>query len=168
MALFKYIGLYVSLLMINTAHIARYSLARIIGSKGLAGVRVIISDGHSVLLVRARHAPFAWTLPGGGVQRGESTEAAAQREVLEETGLSITMIDGVIGSYTDRFGQNDTVTVFCTTHFSGTLTTRVNFEIIERRWFDLHALPRNISPIHRKHLEKYLGGARNEHGPLRK
>ena len=36
-----------------------------------------------------------WTLPGGVVERGESTIDALGREVLEETGLSITRVHGL-------------------------------------------------------------------------
>lgn len=42
-----------------------------------------------VLLVRRRHAPFAgvWALPGGLIRPDEPLEAAARRELEEETGV---------------------------------------------------------------------------------
>lgn len=47
-----------------------------------------LADGRrGVVLVERRWPPHGWALPGGHVDAGESCEAAALRELLEETGL---------------------------------------------------------------------------------
>ena len=52
---------------------------------------VIFMDDGRVVLVKRRHEPLAgqWSLPGGGLELGETLEAGAAREVLEETGLVV-------------------------------------------------------------------------------
>jgi 8-oxo-dGTP diphosphatase len=52
---------------------------------------VIVRDNR-VLMVHERslrHAREWWTLPGGGIEPGETAEQAVRREVLEETGLVV-------------------------------------------------------------------------------
>lgn len=53
---------------------------------------VVLRDGH-VLLVRRDRPPAEgkWSIPGGLVHLGETTEAAAVREVAEECGLKVRL-----------------------------------------------------------------------------
>lgn len=53
-----------------------------------AGVMLVVrrDDGRVLAFSRADR-PDAWQLPQGGLERGESLEAAAWRELREETGL---------------------------------------------------------------------------------
>jgi mutator protein MutT len=52
---------------------------------------VIVDDRGRVLLVKRRFEPLAgqWSLPGGGVDVGETLEACVIREMREETGLDV-------------------------------------------------------------------------------
>ncbi len=54
-------------------------------------VDVIIRAGGGVVLVKRKFPPLGWALPGGFVDEGESLEAAAVREALEETGLVVRL-----------------------------------------------------------------------------
>ncbi|PPF69740.1 DNA mismatch repair protein MutT [Rathayibacter tritici] len=47
----------------------------------------VIIDGERMLLAHWSQGPWsAWTLPGGGIEEGESPADAAIREIFEETG----------------------------------------------------------------------------------
>jgi mutator protein MutT len=58
----------------------------------IAAVGAVVIDGERVLLIRRGQEPLKgeWSIPGGAVELGETLEQAVCREVLEETGLSVT------------------------------------------------------------------------------
>lgn len=55
-------------------------------------VGVILIRSARILLVRhEKGGKSYWVLPGGRIERGESPEACAARELLEETGLAVAV-----------------------------------------------------------------------------
>lgn len=64
------------------------------------GVGAVIFRGAEVLLIKRGKAPFsgAWSIPGGGLEFGESVETAILREIREETGVEARLA-GFLGVY---------------------------------------------------------------------
>ncbi len=59
-------------------------------SRPIATVGALIHDGNGhVLMVRTHKWGDRWGIPGGKIERGESSTAALEREILEETGLAL-------------------------------------------------------------------------------
>lgn len=58
-------------------------------SYGNKGASVILLARDAVLMVRRSRPPFqdVWSFPGGRLEAGETAEAAARREIVEETGI---------------------------------------------------------------------------------
>jgi 8-oxo-dGTP pyrophosphatase MutT (NUDIX family) len=63
---------------------------------------VIVRDGRVLVVHRARHED--WSLPKGKLDEGETWEAAAVREVAEETGLRAT-VEEPLGSTHYEVGE---------------------------------------------------------------
>jgi ADP-ribose pyrophosphatase YjhB (NUDIX family) len=57
----------------------------------IVGIGVAVLRPGAVLLARRGRPPSegAWSLPGGAQKLGETAEAAARRELAEETGLAV-------------------------------------------------------------------------------
>lgn len=71
------------------------------------GVGAVVVHEGRVLLVKRRYEPFAgrWSLPGGGVELGETLEASVAREMLEETGLEVEV--GPVIEVFDRITRDE-------------------------------------------------------------
>lgn len=68
----------------------------------LVGAGAVVHRDDKVLLIKRAYPPNAgkWAIPGGLVELGESAKAAAEREVKEETGLTVK-IEGLLDVGTD-------------------------------------------------------------------
>ena len=63
----------------------------------VVGVGALVEHNAKVLLVKRGEPPFKglWCIPGGKVHFGESLQEAAEREILEETGIVIKAGDPI-------------------------------------------------------------------------
>lgn len=81
----------------------------------------VIEVGDAIVLLRRGIEPRKglWVMPGGFVDRGETVEAAALRETMEECGLR-TRIKNLLGVYSYP-GETVAVVVYTTERVSGDL-----------------------------------------------
>ncbi len=101
-----------------------------------------------------------WYLPGGGVKKGETLEAAVRREVREEIGVQLGGLSllGVYSNFSEY--KSDHIVVFlCGNFFHDSKAGR---EIETCAFFDIEDLPVDISPGSRRRVMEYL-----EDGPPR-
>jgi phosphatase NudJ len=56
---------------------------------------VVVRQGHRFLLTQEKKYGSTWSIPGGRVEPGEELIEAAIREVIEETGVPVT-IEGIL------------------------------------------------------------------------
>lgn len=75
------------------------------------GVAIGVWHEGRILLIRNSYQP-QWTIPAGGIHRGEEAHAAARRELREEVGLAVETLHPV-GEYVSRDGgHTNTVYLF--------------------------------------------------------
>ena len=117
----------------------------------------IIDNALSVLLVRRGVAPNKddWAIPGGFVREDESLDAAARRELHEETGVSDVYLEQL---YTfgepDRDPRGRIVTVaYYALIASDRQPLREGTDAVEARWWPIAALPDQLAFDHAAILE---------------
>lgn len=77
------------------------------------GAKALITDHDRVLLIKERHGDGStfWTLPGGGVERGESFQECLRREIEEEIRCRAT-VGETVGRYVYHHTSRPTTTVY--------------------------------------------------------
>ncbi len=61
---------------------------------------IIYEPTRGIVIIKRANVPVGYAFPGGFIEEGEFAEEAARREMLEETGLDVTLL-GLLGIYSD-------------------------------------------------------------------
>ncbi|NPV66921.1 MAG: NUDIX hydrolase [Anaerolineae bacterium] len=113
-------------------------------SAGAVGV-VFDPDGNILLLKHVYRPHYQWGLPGGYVGRREDPAQTVQRELLEETGLQVTVIRPLWveqGMYADHLD----LAYLCRLDGGD---VRLSSEILAYAWVSPHRLPQLLD-FHRR------------------
>ncbi|ATB46924.1 NUDIX domain-containing protein [Corallococcus macrosporus] len=116
---------------------------------------IIELPGERIVLIRRANPPVGWALPGGFVDEGEPLDAAAVREVLEETGLHVKLSEQFF-TYSDPRRdprQHNISTVYIG---SADGEPKGADDAAEARAFRLDALPRDLCFDHDTILSDYV------------
>jgi ADP-ribose pyrophosphatase YjhB (NUDIX family) len=125
------------------------------------GTRVALIEGERVLLVRQTYLP-GWHFPGGGVEPGETAEAAGARELTEETGYRAIGPMALHGLFlvVNRTTNRDHIAVFVCREHERVGDFSANREIAEARWFDAAQLPETTTAATARRVREIFGGER--------
>ena len=91
------------------------------------------------------------------MDRGETPEQCLTRELAEELNVSVNNIDYKLGIYrSNKEGKRDEIHIFVVRHLSATFEKQ--WELADAAWFELIALPTDISPATMRRIKEYESG----------
>lgn len=136
-------------------HRLRKSLLRLVKPE-VHGVSLIGFDATGrLLLVRHSYGTAKWSMPAGGMRRGEDPEAAIRREMREELGVSLDRVELVLRKEELIHGTRHHVWLY--TACIPVAPKPDNREVIAAEFFALDDLPDDLERRVRPRLELVRG-----------
>lgn len=126
--------------------------------KHTRGVRIILRDQDRILLVKHPYDTY-WVFPGGGIDKNESPEHAARREISEETSYIIENAQLFASYQNTTGGKRDTVYLFTSTQFKEHHAKQSMLDSLEIQKYDWFTFP-NLPPISKatqQRIDELLG-----------
>ena len=102
-----------------------------------------IREGKLNILLVKRKDDGLWAIPGGFLQKGESLNQCAERELKEETGITVPYLEQFENfSNPIRDPRTQVISVaFIAIHPSGKLKLRADTDVSDVNWFDYEMIP---------------------------
>jgi len=114
----------------------------------LIGIGALVVENGRVALIRRGKAPLLgeWSIPGGMLELGETLRQGAEREVLEETGLTVRanellgVFDRVVPDAEGKIIYHYVLIDFLCERVSGDL--RAGADAVDAQWFTPEEVPK--------------------------
>jgi 8-oxo-dGTP diphosphatase len=116
---------------------------------------IVELPGSRIVLIRRKNPPLGWALPGGFVDEGEPLHHACIREVKEETGLTVELVEQFF-TYSDpaRDPRKHTVSTVYIGKASGEPVG--SDDAAEAKAFTAEQLPKELAFDHATIVADYL------------
>lgn len=124
-------------------------------NKKTVGVRILVIDDERVLLVKHTYSS-GWYTIGGGVKAGETPRRAIERELWEETGITLKSAPQLFSVYHNPNERRDDYVIFYVGQPQSQAVVH-SPEIAAQQWFSLQHLPDDISPATGRRIQEYFG-----------
>lgn len=123
-------------------------------SSCVVSVKAVVLGTSHVLL--ARNHRDEWELPGGRPEPDEEPAETVHREVLEETGISVSVGDEIhVEDFEVQPGRSVTIRAFrCES--GDTDSTRPSHEHTEVHWFPTDGLPACLPDVYRRAITQAI------------
>ena len=117
---------------------------------------VIYEPGRGVVIIARANPPLGYALPGGFIDEGEQAEAAAVREMREETGLDVELT-GLLGVYSrpDRDPRRHTLSVVFTGRPRDPDALRAGDDAVKAAFYPPDGLPEPLAFDHARILADF-------------
>lgn len=123
------------------------------------GVRAACFDAEGrIFLVRHTYVP-GWYMPGGGMERGETSLGALHKELREEGNLVVRGEPQLFHVYYNRKASKRDHVLFYRVDVEQTAPRAPNMEIAESGFYSLEALPDGVTDATLRRLQELSGKA---------
>ncbi|MFD2654756.1 NUDIX hydrolase [Gracilibacillus thailandensis] len=130
--------------------------------KVIAAVHIFLLKDDQILLLRRYNTGYEdgnYSVLAGHVDGGEDVITAAQREALEEAGITISKKDLNIVGVMHRRAEEERIDFFLTAKkWTGDIINKEPDKCDELAWYPLNNLPENIIPYVQQAIENYQDG----------
>lgn len=130
----------------------RWNISYALTDKFVVGMVYFVERNNQLLLVRHTYQD-KWALPGGWMERNESFEESARRELREELNIKIDEFEVLEVNKVPRSGI---INIAIRGRLKDQHIAIGDGEIYGYRFFDLHRLPDDVIYTHKPYIKRYL------------